>query len=105
VDEVLAAMDDPGTAGIAVPGPMGEVAFKPLMGGVMLHDLLVHTWDLARATGQDERLDPEAVRSALAKMRPFDDLLRGPSMFGPRIDPPAGADEQTQLLCFLGRPV
>ena len=25
-------------------------------------DILVHTWDLARATGQDETLDPDEVQ-------------------------------------------
>ncbi len=70
---------------------------------MILHDALAHMWDFARATGQDETLDDEAVESALAKMTPFDDLLRGPSMFGPKVAPPSDADAQTQLLCFLGR--
>jgi hypothetical protein len=31
--------------------------------------------------------------------------MRGPGAFGPAIDPPADADEQTRLLAFLGRRV
>ena len=102
-DAVVDAMSDPETAGRTVPSPMGDFAFKQVVGGVILHDLLAHTWDLARATGQDETLDGDAVRSALAKMTPFDDLLRGPGMFGPKVTPPPDADAQAQLLCFLGR--
>ena len=100
---VIAAMSDPDAAATVVASPMGDFAFKQVAGGVLLHDMLAHTWDLARATGQDETLDPEAVTSALAKMSPFDELLRGPSMFGPKVTPPEGADSQTELLCFLGR--
>jgi len=38
-------------------------------------------------------------------LKPMDDKMRGPGAFGPKVDPPAGADEQTELLCFLGRHV
>ena len=31
--------------------------------------------------------------------------MRGPTVFGPEIEPPPGADRQTQLLAFLGRAV
>ena len=102
---MLDALNDPVCASTIVPSPVGDHPFKAVVGGVILHDLLVHTWDLARSTGQDEALDPEAVATALAKMQPFDELLRGPSMFGPRQPAPPGADPQTELLCFLGRPV
>jgi len=29
--------------------------------------------------------------------------MRSPQAFGPEVDAPAGADEQTRLLAFLGR--
>ena len=100
---MLAAVDDPILAAHVIPSPIGDFALKQVVGGVILHDLLIHTWDLARATGQDEQLDPGNVAAALAKMTPFDEFLRGPAMFGPKVTPPPHADEQTQLLCFLGR--
>jgi hypothetical protein len=30
-------------------------------------------------------------------------LLRSPQAFGPEVEPPADADDQTKLLAFLGR--
>jgi hypothetical protein len=33
----------------------------------------------------------------------MDAMIRQPGIFGPKLDPPPGADEQTQLLYFLGR--
>ena len=63
---------------------------------------LVHTWDLARATGGDERLDDEPVAHTYASMSPLDDMLREHG-FATKVDAPEGADAQTELLCFLGR--
>ena len=66
-------------------------------------DLLVHTWDLARSIGADERLDESRVRRAFDVLRPMDTMIRRPNFFGPKLDPPVGADLQTEFLYFLGR--
>lgn len=66
-------------------------------------DLLVHTWDLARATGQDERLDPELVHDMLGGLQAMGDALRVGGQFGPPVEVPADADEQTQLIAYTGR--
>lgn len=57
------------------------------------------------ATGQDERLDPAGVANAFATLKSFGDGIRRPGAFGPAVEPPAGADEQTQFICYCGRPV
>jgi uncharacterized protein (TIGR03086 family) len=66
-------------------------------------DVFMHTWDLARATGQDETLDPDEVHRALEGMLPLDDILRQSGQYGPKVEVPADADEQTRLLAFIGR--
>ncbi len=66
---------------------------------------LVHTWDLARAAGIDERLDETAVLRAQQAVEPLGDAIRAGNTFGPAVEPPAGADAQTRLLCYLGRSV
>ncbi len=66
-------------------------------------EVLVHTWDLARAKGSDVRLDPALVHEHLVRLEPLGRYLRGPGMYGPELDVRAGADEQDQLLAFLGR--
>jgi uncharacterized protein (TIGR03086 family) len=68
-------------------------------------DLLVHTWDLARATGLDETLDPDEVHRAFEGALPMDEMMRSPGVCGPKLDAPEGADEQTRFLAFLGRRV
>ena len=66
-------------------------------------DILIHTWDLARATGQDETLDPTEVRDLFAGMEPMDEFLRQSGHYGPRVDVPPEADDQTKLIAFTGR--
>src|SRR5881628_137210 len=50
----------------------------------MLVDLTVHQWDLARGSGQDESLDPEAVELALVYVRDNVDRVAGLGI----VDPP-----------------
>ena len=102
---VQAGVDDPAVATKAFDSPLGPLTFEVAVNQFLCGDLVVHQWDLARATGQDETLDIDEVRTLHAAMLPMDQLLRAPGFFGPKIDPPAGADEQTALLCFLGRRV
>jgi uncharacterized protein (TIGR03086 family) len=102
-DRFVNAMNDPELAGMPVSGPLGTVAFKQMAGSIVLHDLLVHTWDFAVATHQSTDLDNEAVSVALEKMQPMSDFIRGPAMFGPVVVPPVSASLQDQFLCFVGR--
>ena len=79
-------------------------SFEQLASRPLGADLLLHTWDLARATGQDERLDPASVTAALEFLTPIDEAIRRPGGFAPRLEAPPGADEQGRLLAFCGRP-
>lgn len=86
-----------------VPGPMGDMPAEFMVGRFLSTDVLVHTWDLARAVGGDERIDEEAAAQALKGLQPMDAMIRQPGIFGEKVEAPEGADVQTQLLCFLGR--
>ena len=84
--------------------PLGELTFEQATARFMIGELTVHTWDLARATSREERLDPEAVRISYENFRAIDEvLLRRPGIMGRPIQTPADSDEQTQLLAFTGR--
>jgi len=101
--EMLALTDDGEAMATTVEGPMGSMPFEQLLGRLVSMDVLVHTWDLARAVGGDERLDADAVAHAFEGVKPLDAMIRRPGVFGPKLDPPAGADTQTEFLYFLGR--
>jgi len=84
-------------------GPTGKMSAGDIIGRFVTMDLLVHTWDLARTIGADERLDEDAVGRAYEALKPMDAMIRQPNVFGPKLEPPVGADLQTEFLYFLGR--
>lgn len=86
-----------------IDGPVGKMPAGEIIGRFVTMDLLVHTWDLARAVGSDERLDDESVRRAYETLKPMDTMIRQPNVFGPKLEAPPGADLQTEFLYFLGR--
>jgi uncharacterized protein (TIGR03086 family) len=94
---------DPDVLAKPVNGPAGPLPLEEALGSLVSMDTHIHTWDLARAVGGDERLDPDVVRFSWAILEPMDAMLRRPGVFGPKLDPPIDADEQTRLLYFLGR--
>jgi uncharacterized protein (TIGR03086 family) len=102
---VLDALNDPAKASKIVNGPVGEQAFESLVGALICADTLVHTWDLARATGQDERLDAYAVAKAAESVAVVGEFMRRPGGFAPKVESAPDADEQTKLLNFCGRAV
>lgn len=104
-DSIIAAVADPAQALLTVSRAGGEQPFETLVGRQLCTDTLFHTWDLARATGQDEHLDAEGVTKALEFLGPLDEAIRRPGGFGAKITPPPGADPQTVLLNFGGRAV
>lgn len=97
-------LDDPATAHRSlVNRHLGEVPVDQAIDRFYTADVFMHTWDLARATGQDSRLDPDLCAALLAGMEPMDDLLRGSGQYGPRVPTSHDADAQTRLLGFIGR--
>jgi len=70
---------------------------------VLTTDVLVHTWDLARAVNADPQLDPEQCEVSFEVVRPNDKRLRASGMFGPAVLVPEDADAATRLVAFLGR--
>jgi len=102
---VETALADPTTCARTISGMFGEQPFESLVGRLLCSDTLIHTWDLARATGQDDQLDADAVGKTLEFLTPIDEAIRRPGGFSPKIEPAEGRDAQTRLLNFAGRAV
>lgn len=100
---IRAALADPAVAGSRRDTPMGPATFSRMIDTICTGDVLVHTWDLARATGQDEVLDPAEVRRMFDGIEDHDEAMRESGHYGPKVTVPDGADDQTRLLAFLGR--
>ncbi len=101
---VQAVLDDPRTASAVLAHPrLPETPLDVAISRFYTADVFMHTWDLARATGQDDRLDPELCRELYEGMLPLDDMLRQSGQYGARVPVPEDADWQAQLLGFIGR--
>ena len=103
-DTLQAALDDPEVAERKFDaGPPGQMTVEQAIGMLVVGDILIHTWDLAIATGLDDRLDPIIVTEMLVGMQPMDDMLRQSGHYGPKFEVAADADDQTKLIAFTGR--
>lgn len=66
-------------------------------------DVFMHSWDLARATGQEPRLDQDFAAQMLEGMRPIEAMLRDSGQYGPAVPVSDDAAPVEQLMGFVGR--
>ena len=103
-EAVQALLDDCETAEREHDFPhIGRMSLAQAIAMIYTPDVFMHRWDLARATGQDETLDPDKCAAMLEGMLPMDEVLRQSGQYGPRVHVPDDADVQTKLLAFIGR--
>lgn len=70
---------------------------------MLTQDVLVHTWDLARAVGADDRLDPEQCAHFYGRLPADPDALVAAGKFAPPVSVGPDADVEARLLARLGR--
>ena len=103
-DSVQALLDDPATARRVLTNPhIGSLPLDRAIDQFYTADVFMHTWDLARATGQDDRLDPGFCAELLAGLEPMEEVIRSSGQYGAKVEVPADADAQARLLGFIGR--
>lgn len=112
--DVEALLADAELAALVCDTPTGPQTIAEHIDGVPSGDMPNHGWDLARATGQDDTIDPEDLAAAWAGLStmPADMLERfrtpgafgpGVEIFGPEFPVPADAPLQARLLGLMGR--
>jgi uncharacterized protein (TIGR03086 family) len=102
VEEAHAVVAQPGALERTVHLSFGDVSGREYV-RQLTSDLAIHAWDLARATGQDDTLDPGAVALLLPWAEANAGLVAASGMFGQRIDAGPGAPDDVRLLGLLGR--
>lgn len=102
--DIQALLDDPGTAERRLTNPhLGELPLADAIDRFYTSDVFLHTWDLARASGQDDALDPELASDLLAGMQQMEEALRSSGHYGPAVEVPAGAPITDRVMGFIGR--
>ena len=97
-----AALEDPSNLDGTVEAFGGMPKQQVL--GLLITDLLVHSWDLARSLGVDETLPPAAVEAALIGLQRMpEEQLRSGAMFAPAVEVADDASAQDRLIAFTGR--
>jgi uncharacterized protein (TIGR03086 family) len=96
-------LDDPRRAGLEFDGYFGRTSVQRSVDRFLCFDLLIHSWDIARATGQDETLPGPEVHRVYTEAIDLGDSLRMDGVCGPAVPVPDDAPEQDQLLGLLGR--
>ena len=101
VSAMVAAAKAPGGLEKKVQGRQGEVPASQMLNiGTM--DAAVHTWDLAKATGQDTTLDAGVVEHIFPLVEGM--VGRGPSpAFAAPTDPAANVSRQDKMIALSGR--
>ena len=104
VQEVLDGLSTPGALDKPCMSPLGfEWPVGQAVAGTFM-DVLVHTFDLARATGQDEHLDPDLVAACSAMFLPdMPERGRAAGIVGPAVEVGPDATPQEVLLAAMGR--
>ncbi len=100
---VQSDLDNPERANTEFDGYFGRSTFAQAVDRFVNFDLVVHGWDLARATGQDDRIPDEDLKRAWETADGLSESLRSSGVCGPAIDVPDTVDDQTKLLALLGR--
>ena len=102
--EVLAGLAEPGALERTCRSPLGfDWTIEQATAGTFM-DNLIHTWDLATATGQNATLDAKLVEACIAMFLPdMPERGRAGGIVGPEVMVDAGASAQDRLLAAMGR--
>lgn len=102
LDELVAAWRDP-TAWTGSAHAGGVTMPAEIMGVVAIDELVIHGWDLARATGRPFSCDPASIEAIVALLAQSADGDAGEGLFGPVVAVPAGAPPLDQAVGLTGR--
>ncbi len=99
---VLAALDQHGVLDSRADTPWGNLTIDRFI-GIVTVDPLTHTFDLARATGQDVVLDEELATAGYAQLAAAGDAIRGPGRFDAAVEIGEDAPMVDKFVAITGR--
>ncbi|MER5999228.1 TIGR03086 family metal-binding protein [Nonomuraea sp. NPDC051941] len=108
--DVEPLLTDPAAAAREIDTPGGRMSVERHIDQVVSADMVLHGWDLARATGQDDTIDPAEIEEMWPAVQRIPEEMRIPGafgpgvvVFGPEVAVPGDAPLQHRVLGLLGR--
>ena len=74
-----------------------------MIGGMVLGELVVHGWDLARAAGVEPEFSNEVLAGTLVAVTSMAELGRGMGIFGPEVIVNGDAPLLDRIVALTGR--
>ncbi|MFC7451081.1 TIGR03086 family metal-binding protein [Rhodococcus daqingensis] len=102
-DAVQEILENPARADLEYDGQMGRAKVSDTFGSFYTFDLVLHGWDIAKATGGDTTIAPTDLAMVAGFAERMGEALHSPGVCGPVVDVPADTDEQTRVLGLVGR--
>lgn len=100
---IQGVLDDPAQSVLEYTGLFGTTTVGKTINDFGGMDLVVHGWDLARSTGQDDTMPVGEVERVLAMTDSLGEMLRTSGVCGPEVPVGPDATAQQRLLGRLGR--
>jgi uncharacterized protein (TIGR03086 family) len=103
IDRLVTAWESPaawqGTTSLGSPDPMPA----HMIGGMVLGEVVVHGWDLARATGAQPSWDEDLLAFVHEEVAKTASLGREMDVYGPEVPVAADAPALHRMLALTGR--
>ena len=108
--DIEAVLGDPELSTTQCETPMGQTSAESHIDGVVSADMVIHGWDLARATGQDDTIEAHELERMWPAVQAIGPEMRTPGafgpgivVFGPEVKVCRDASLQARVLGLLGR--
>lgn len=103
-DALQAELDDPDVATSEIDiAPVGRHTVAAAIERFVTADIVVHTWDLAKAAGLDATIDHDMADRMLLPMTAIGDMLVASGHYKPAVTVPDDASVEDKLVAATGR--
>ncbi len=102
IDRAVQAWSDP-KAWTGDLGVMGDAAPAADVGAMLIMEMVLHGWDVAKATGQEYHVDDATAEALLHTVQEQAELFRKYQGFADAIEAPEGATALDRALRLAGR--
>lgn len=103
-EQMQLLLEHPEIEKVTLPSePFSKTTFQQAVDQYYIPDVFMHTWDLAKATGQEPGLDQATCFAMYRDMKGAEQQLRASGQFGEQQPVAEDASSEEKLMAFIGR--